>query len=65
METRTRLGLLLTCAAVLGAGPAAAQGKTAAAPAATATPETIARGDTLFHKSGLCFACTVPMLRGA
>jgi len=57
MEIRTRLGLLLTCAALLGAGPATAQGKTPAAPAAAPAPETIARGDTLFHKSGLCFAC--------
>ena len=51
MDYRTRLGLLLAFAAVLGARPAAAQ-----APAAV-TPAAIALGDSLFHSKGNCYAC--------
>jgi len=51
MDYRTRLGLLLACAAVLGARPAVAQ-----APAAV-TPAAIALGDSLFHTKGNCYAC--------
>ena len=51
MDYRTRLGLLLALAAVLGARPAVAQ-----APAAV-TPAAIALGDTLFHSKANCYAC--------
>ncbi len=51
MDYRTRLGLLLACAAVLGARPAVAQ-----APAAV-TPAAIAQGDSLYHGKGNCYAC--------
>ena len=56
MELRTRLGLVFGLALavqVTAAGSAAAQ---APAPAGV-TPETIAKGDTIFHKTGLCYAC--------
>ena len=51
MDYRTRLGLLLAFAAVLGARPAGAQ-----APAGV-TPAAIALGDSLFHSKGNCYAC--------
>lgn len=54
MELRTRLGLVFGLALavqVTAAGSAAAQ-----APAGV-TPEAIAKGDTIFHKTGLCYAC--------
>jgi len=55
MDFRTRLGLLIVVAAVFGTASAAAQEK-AAAPAGV-TPDAIAKGDSIFHKSGLCYAC--------
>ncbi len=55
MEFRTRLGLLVAVAALVGTGQAAAQEK-AAAPAGV-TPDAIAKGDTIFHKTGMCYAC--------
>lgn len=55
MKNLTRLGLLLGLA-VAGAPPAAAQ-EAAAGAAIAVTPELIAKGDTVFHKSGLCYAC--------
>jgi cbb3-type cytochrome c oxidase subunit III len=54
MDFRTRLGLLVALAALAGTGNAAAQDK--AAPAGV-TPAAIAQGDTIFHKTGLCYAC--------
>jgi mono/diheme cytochrome c family protein len=54
MNCPTRLGLLVALAALAAAPPAAAQD--AAAPAAV-TPAAIAKGDTVFHKTGLCYAC--------
>jgi mono/diheme cytochrome c family protein len=51
METRKCLGLVTTLALVLSVGPAAAQ-----APAGV-TPAAIAKGDSIFHKSGNCYAC--------
>jgi len=54
MDYRTRLGMLVAVAALVGTGQAAAQEK--AAPAGV-TPAAIAKGDTIFHKSGLCYAC--------
>jgi cbb3-type cytochrome c oxidase subunit III len=53
MKNRTRLGLLLTAVALVGARQAEAQ----AAASAAVTPAAIARGDSVFHKSGLCYAC--------
>ena len=53
MDFRTRLGLLVAVAALAGTGNAAAQDK---APAGV-TPAAIAKGDTIFHKTGLCYAC--------
>jgi cbb3-type cytochrome c oxidase subunit III len=55
MSFPTRLGLLVAAAALLGTGQAVAQEK-AAAPAGV-TPAAIAKGDTIFHKTGLCYAC--------
>ena len=54
MRFRTRVGLLIAVAALPGSGTAAAQDK--AAPAGV-TPAAIAKGDTIFHKTGLCYAC--------
>jgi mono/diheme cytochrome c family protein len=59
MDYRTRLGLLLALAAVLGARPAVAQ-----APAAV-TPAAIALGDSLFHSKGNCYACHGANAQGA
>jgi mono/diheme cytochrome c family protein len=55
MHHRTRLGLLVAAFALVGAGLAVAQEK-AAAPAGV-TPAAIAQGDSIFHKSGMCYAC--------
>jgi cbb3-type cytochrome c oxidase subunit III len=62
MEYRTRLGMLVAVTALVGAGQAAAQQK--AAPAAV-TPAAIAKGDTIFHKTGLCYACHGSKAEGA
>ena len=51
MDTRTRFGLLLAFAAMVGTRPAVAQ-----APAG-ATPVVIAQGDSIFHSKGNCYAC--------
>jgi mono/diheme cytochrome c family protein len=51
MDTRTRFGLLLAFAALVGTRPAVAQ-----APAG-ATPAVIAQGDSIFHSKGNCYAC--------
>lgn len=51
MDIRTRLGLLLSFAVLLGARSAAAQSSAAVTPAA------IAKGDTVFHTKGNCYAC--------
>ena len=61
MDIRTRFGLLLAFAAVLGASPAAAQAK---APAEV-TPATIAQGDSIFHSKGNCYACHGSNAQGA
>jgi cbb3-type cytochrome c oxidase subunit III len=61
MDTRTRFGLLLAFAAVLGASPAAAQAK---APAEV-TPAAIAQGDSIFHSKGNCYACHGSNAQGA
>ena len=59
MDYRTRLGLLLAFAAVLGGRPARAQ-----APAAV-TPAAIALGDSLFHSKANCYACHGANAKGA
>ena len=63
MYYRTRLGLVVAALALVGAGQAAAQEK-AAAPAAV-TPAAIAKGDTIYHKAGLCYACHGSNAEGA
>ena len=55
MDFRSRLGLLVAAAALLAAGPVAAQEKPAAP--AGVTPAAIAQGDSIFHTKGLCYAC--------
>ena len=62
MDYRTRLGMVITVAALVGAGQAAAQEK--AAPAGV-TPAAVAQGDTIFHKTGLCYACHGSNAEGA
>jgi cbb3-type cytochrome c oxidase subunit III len=62
MDHPTRLGMLVAVAALVGAGPAAAQEK--AAPTGV-TPAAIAKGDTIFHKTGLCYACHGSNAEGA
>ena len=61
MDYRTRLGLLLAFAVVLGARPAAAQAPTPAG----VTPAAIAQGDSIFHGSGNCYACHGANAQGA
>ena len=53
MEIRTYLGLLVILSA---ARPAAAQSQPDAATAGV-TPAAIAKGDTIFHTTGNCYAC--------
>jgi len=55
MNSWIRFGVLAGVVAALHAAPAAAQAKPAA-PAAV-TPAAIAAGDSIFHKSGNCYAC--------
>src|SRR3990170_4209959 len=62
MDYRTRLGMLVAVTALVATGPAAAQEK--AAPAGV-TPAAIAKGDTIFHKTGLCYACHGSNAEGA
>jgi mono/diheme cytochrome c family protein len=59
MDIRTRIGLLLAFAAVVGVRPAVAQ-----APASP-TPAMIAEGDSIFHSSGNCYACHGANAQGA
>jgi mono/diheme cytochrome c family protein len=56
MELRTRLGLVFGLVLALQAGASGSAAAQGAAPAA-ASPEQIAKGDTIFHKTGLCYAC--------
>jgi mono/diheme cytochrome c family protein len=62
MDCRTRLGMLVLLAALVGAGQVAAQEQ---APPAGVTPAAIAKGDTVFHKTGLCYACHGSNAEGA
>ncbi len=61
MDFRTRLGLLVAIVALAGARNAAAQN---AAPAGV-TPAAIAKGDSIFHQTGLCYACHGSNAEGA
>lgn len=63
MRFSPRLGLLVAVAALVGPRQVAAQEK-AAAPAGV-TPAAIAMGDTIFHKTGLCYACHGSNAEGA
>jgi cbb3-type cytochrome c oxidase subunit III len=63
MHNRLRLGLVVAAVALLGAGQAAAQDK-ATAPAGV-TPAAIAKGDSIYHKDGLCYACHGTNAEGA
>jgi cbb3-type cytochrome c oxidase subunit III len=64
MESRTRLGLVAGLVLALQAGAFGTAAAQDAAPAAV-TPEAIAKGDTIFHKSGLCYACHGSNAQGA
>ena len=55
MKSWIRFGVLACAVAALHAAPAAAQTKPAA-PAAV-TPAAITAGDSIFHKTGNCYAC--------
>jgi cbb3-type cytochrome c oxidase subunit III len=63
MDLRVRIGLVIAIAALAGTGRVSAQEKTAA-PAAV-TPAAIAKGDSIFHKAGLCYACHGSNAQGA
>jgi mono/diheme cytochrome c family protein len=56
MELRTRLGLVFGFVLALQAGAAGSAAAQTAGPTA-ASPAQIAKGDTIFHKTGLCYAC--------
>jgi cytochrome c oxidase cbb3-type subunit 3 len=56
MELRTRLGLVFGLVLALQAGAAGSAAAQTAGPTA-ASPAQIAKGDTIFHKTGLCYAC--------
>ncbi len=59
MNKWTRLGILAGVMAAAHAAPAVAQAKPAAV-----TPEAIAQGDSIFHKTGNCYACHGPDAHG-
>jgi cbb3-type cytochrome c oxidase subunit III len=61
MHIGSRLGLVLVVAALVGATPAAAQGKAPAGP----SPELAQKGDSIFHGPGLCYACHGANAQGA
>ncbi len=56
MQLRTRLGLVFGLALAVQVGTANSAAAQTAAPAGV-TPEAVAKGDTIFHKTGLCYAC--------
>jgi mono/diheme cytochrome c family protein len=63
MDIRTRFGLLVALAAVLGARPAVAQKP--AAPGAAPSAAQITQGDSIFHGKGNCYACHGANAEGA
>ncbi|HYC33523.1 MAG TPA: c-type cytochrome [Gemmatimonadales bacterium] len=64
MDLRTRLGLAFGLVLVLQAGAAGSAAAQSAAPAGV-TPAAIAQGDSIFHKTGLCYACHGSNAQGA
>ena len=64
MELRTRLGLVAGLVLVLQAGAAGRAAAQESAPAA-ASPATIAKGDSIYHKTGMCYACHGSNAQGA
>jgi cytochrome c oxidase cbb3-type subunit III len=56
MESSIRIGLLLISIVLFGTQASHAQGKPGSAPEGV-TPAAIAQGDSVFHKSGNCYAC--------
>ena len=64
MDLRTRLGLVCGLVLILQAGAAGAAAAQTAAPAGV-TPAAIAKGDSVFHKAGLCYACHGSNAQGA
>jgi mono/diheme cytochrome c family protein len=60
MRIRIRAGWLVVALGLLGTAPAVAQGLPAGV-----TKESIAKGDEIFHGSGLCFACHGNDAKGA
>jgi cbb3-type cytochrome c oxidase subunit III len=64
MELRTRLGLVAGLVLVLQAGASSQASAQAAGPAGV-TPAVIAKGDSIFHKTGLCYACHGSNAQGA
>ena len=63
MRLRT-LGLTVSLVFIVQAGTAAGVMAQNAAPAAV-TPAAIAKGDSVFHKAGLCYACHGSNAQGA
>jgi cbb3-type cytochrome c oxidase subunit III len=64
MDIRTRFGLLVALAALLGARPALAQ-KPAAPSSAAPSAAQITQGDSIFHGKGNCYACHGANAEGA
>jgi mono/diheme cytochrome c family protein len=64
MDLRTRLGLVFGLVVVLQAGAAGSAAAQDAAPAGV-TPAAIEKGDSIFHKTGLCYACHGSNAQGA
>ena len=64
MDLRTRLGLVFGLVLALQAGTAAGAAAQDAKPAGV-TPAAIAQGDSIFHKTGLCYACHGSNAQGA
>ena len=65
MQLRTRLGLVFGLVLACHAGTAAAQDAAPSAAPAAANPELIAKGDSVYHKAGLCYACHGTNAQGA
>lgn len=64
MDLRSRLGLVCGLVLVLQAGAAGSAAAQTAAPAGV-TPAAIQQGDSIFHKTGLCYACHGSNAQGA
>lgn len=62
MKSWARFGVMAGVVAALHAAPAFSQAKPAAP--AGVTPAAIAAGDSIFHKTGNCYACHGPNAEG-